>query len=71
MLSSQWSALQQLTALCLRGLDSFRQEGGPAEGAVASLFRHLRETEFEVSFCSSFDTVLCMVSLSRSQCAGP
>ena len=48
LLSCKWAALKQLLYLELSGLRELRQELGPCEGALHSLFLHLEQLEVEV-----------------------
>jgi hypothetical protein len=49
LLARAWGGLAQLTTLIFIGMDSFRQQGGPAGGAMASLFRHLHHLMIQVA----------------------
>ena len=48
VLSTKWAALRNLTYLEMSGMREFRQEKGPHEGALNSLFQHLRQVNIQV-----------------------
>ncbi len=48
LLSRKWAALEQLEDLELSHVMDLRQEVGPRDGALSSLFPHLRKVHFQV-----------------------